>query len=129
MEELNMKKLTKTALVLGTAGVIGLAGFGTYTLADDFWAGHNNMVQTNSDIDQLGAIIKEKNTQLTNAKSDLEDTKTQLKDAQNSQNNLRSKLTDAQNQLKSVQNQQKDDQNSFNQQLQAKEQEIQEKIK
>lgn len=61
MEELTVKKLTKTAIALGTAGMLGLAGFGTYTLADDFWAGHNNMVQTNADIDQLGAIIKAKN--------------------------------------------------------------------
>jgi len=36
MEDLIMKKLTKTAIMLGTVGVIGLAGFGTYTLADDF---------------------------------------------------------------------------------------------
>ena len=97
MEKLIMKKLTKTALVLGTAGVIGLAGFGTYTLADDFWAGHNNMVQTNADIDQLGTIIKDKSTQLTKAKSDLVDAQKQLKDAQNSQDGLQSKLTDAQN--------------------------------
>jgi len=91
-----MKKLTKTAIMLGTVGVIGLAGFGTYTLADDFWAGHNNMVQTNSDIDQLGAIIKDKNTQLTKAKNDLADAQNQLKDAKNNQNDLQSKLTDAQ---------------------------------
>lgn len=124
MEELIMKKLAKTAIALGTAGVIGLAGFGTYTLADDFWAGHNNMVQTNSDIDQLGAIIKDKNTQLTKAKSDLADVKNQLKDAQSTQDGLQSKLTDAQNQLKSVQgqlkqvqDQQKSDQDGFHQQL------------
>jgi len=100
-----MKKLTKTAIALGTAGMIGLAGFGTYTLADDFWVGHNNLVQTNADIDQLGAIIKDKNNQLTKAKSDLADAQNQLKDAQSSQSDLQSKLTDAQNQLKSVQDQ------------------------
>jgi len=134
-KEKTMKKLTKTAVVLFGATTLGFAGFGAYTFADNFWQGHDNMVQINNDLDRLSQIIKDKNDQPTKAKSDLADAQNQLKDVKSSQNDLQAKLTDAQNQLKSVQNelkqaqeQQKSDQDSFNQQLQAKEQEIQEKI-
>ena len=71
VKEKTMKKLTKIAIALFGATTLGFAGFGAYTFADDFWQGHNNMVQISNDLDQLSQTIKNKNDQLTKAKSDL----------------------------------------------------------
>lgn len=55
-----MKKLTKIASALFGAITLGFAGFGAYTVADNFWQGHNSMVQINNDLDQLSQTIKNK---------------------------------------------------------------------
>ena len=74
-KEKTMKKLTKIAIALFGATTLGFAGFGAYTFADNFWQGHSNMVQINNDLDQLSQTIKNKNDQLTKAKSDLTEAK------------------------------------------------------
>lgn len=123
-----MKKLTKTAIALFGATTLGFAGFGAYAFADNFWQGHNNMVQINNDLDQLSQIIKNKNDQLTKDKSDLADAQNQLKTAQFRQSDLQNQLKSVQEQLKEAKNIQISNRDSFNQQLQAKEQTIQQAI-
>lgn len=112
-----MKQLTKTAIALFGATTLGFAGFGAYSFADKFWQGHNNMVQINSDLDQLSQIIKNKNDQLTKAKSDLANAQNQLKATQSSQSTLQDQLKSVQEQLEETQNIKTSIQDSLNQQL------------
>lgn len=128
VKEKTMKKLTKIAIALFGATTLGFAGFGAYTFADNFWQGHNNIVQINNDLDQLSQTIKNKNDQLTKAKSDLAEAQKQLKDVQSSQSTLQDQLKSVQEQLKEAKNIQISDRDTFNNQLQAKEQELQKAI-
>lgn len=116
-----MKKLTKTSIVSLGAAALLLGGVGVGYAASN-WAGHENMVQIQINLDKLA-------NQLSKNKADLTNAQQALQQATNSQTDLQNQLVQAKTDYQNLQNQRTSDQNIFNQQLADKQNEIQQKIK
>ena len=116
----NMKKLTKTTIVSFGATALLLGGAGAEYAASN-WQGHANMVQIQINLDKLA-------NQLSKNKTDLTDAQQALQQANNTQADLQNQLAQAKSDYKVLQDQRTADQNSFNNQLAAKQTEIQQKI-
>lgn len=116
----NMKKLTKTTIVSFGATALLLGGAGAGYAASN-WQGHANMVQIQINLDKLA-------NQLSKNKTDLTDAQQALQQANNTQADLQNQLAQAKSDYKALQDQRTADQNSFNNQLAAKQTEIQQKI-
>ncbi len=116
----NMKKLTKTTIVSFGATALLLGGAGAGYAASN-WQGHANMVQIQINLDKLA-------NQLSKNKTDLTDAQQALQQANNTQADLQNQLAQAKSDYKVLQDQRTADQNSFNNQLAAKQTEIQQKI-
>lgn len=84
----NKKKLATGIAVVG----IGLASFGGGALANNFWAGHTNIVAINNDIDILQTRIKDKDTQIKQLKDIVSQCKTELGIEQGKVKDLEDKL-------------------------------------
>lgn len=115
-----MKKLTKTSIVSLGAAVLLLGGAGVGYAASN-WAGHENMVQIQLNLDKLASQLSKNKTDLTNEQQ-------ALQQATNSQTDLQNQLAQAKTDYQNLQNQRTSDQNIFNQQLADKQGEIQQKI-
>lgn len=116
----NMKKLTKTTIVSFGATALLLGGAGAGYAASN-WQGHANMVQIQINLYKLA-------NQLSKNKTDLTDAQQALQQANNTQADLQNQLAQAKSDYKVLQDQRTADQNSFNNQLAAKQTEIQQKI-
>lgn len=115
-----MKKLTKTSII--SLAAIALLGTGVATgYAASDWAGHQNILAININLDKLANKIKSQQSALDQAKSD-------LANANNGQQQLKDQLTQQQAAYDVLNKQRNDDATSFQQQLQAKQGEIQQKI-
>lgn len=115
-----MKKLTKTSIV--SLAAVALLGTGVATgYAASDWAGHQNILAINVNLDKLANKIKSQQSVLDQSKLD-------LANATNGVNKLTDQLTQQQAAYDALNKQRNDDAASFQQQLQGKQGEIQQKI-
>ncbi|MGQ2287198.1 hypothetical protein ACT5YT_08125 [Leuconostoc suionicum] len=115
-----MKKITKATIISFGVAALLLGGAGVGYAASN-WQGHANMVQIQINLDKLANQLSKNKTDLTNAQQ-------ALQQVNNSQTDLQNQLAQAKSDYKALQDQRTADQNSFNDQLDGKQAEIQQKI-
>ena len=112
-ERNNMKKITKNVIVSFGAAALLLAGGIETGYAASNWQGHANMVQTESNLDELATQLSKDKTALTSEQQALQKDK-------NDQADLKKKLAEAESEEKTLQDQHIKDQADIQQKIQQK---------
>lgn len=108
-----MKKVTKNVIVSFGAAALLLAGGVETGYAASNWQGHANMMQTESNLDELATQLSKDKTALTSKQQALQQYK-------NDQADLQKKLTEAESEKKTLQDQHTKDQADIQQKIQQK---------
>jgi hypothetical protein len=116
-ERNNMKKVTKNVIVSFGAAALLLAGGIETGYAASNWQGHANMVQTESNLDELATQLSKDKTALTSEQQALQKDK-------NDQADLQKKLAEAESEEKALQDQHTKDQADIQQKIKEKNQGI-----
>ena len=112
-ERNNMKKVTKNVIVSFGAAALLLAGGIETGYAASNWQGHANMVQTESNLDELATQLSKDKTALTSEQQALQKDK-------NDRADLQKKLADADSEEKTLQDQHIKDQADIQRKIQDK---------
>ncbi len=112
-ERNNMKKVTKNVIVSFGAAALLLAGGIETGYAVSNWQGHANMVQTESNLDELATQLSKDKTALTSEQQALQKDK-------NNQADLQKKLAEAKSEEKTLQDQHTKDQADIQRKIQDK---------